>query len=187
MGWRQAGLGVLLMLAPGINAGFAADSAALEQRAREQYMDGLYGAADESVRAAINAAHPEDFNRLILLQGLIASRLAADGANAADGRAILSMAVEHSRDGAWPRPVIDYLLGFKQLQQVANAIRGAGISNEGKLARLCELSFYAGAFAINDGDRGFAQRLLDKAEESCAADDPYRLLTVIERERLAMP
>lgn len=187
MGWRIR-LGLLLAVLAVPDAALAGDdSAGLEAQAREQYMDGLYGAADESIRAAITSGHPEDFNRLILLQALIASRLAADGENAADGRAILSMAVEHSRDGAWPRPVIDYLLGLKKLQQVANAISGSGVSGAAKLARLCELSFFAGAFAINDGQRAFAARLLARADEACSGDSPYRLLTAIERERLALP
>lgn len=178
---------VILMAVLGVKPAPAQEAEALEQKAREQYMDGLYGAADESIRAAIAAAHPEEFNRLILFQGLIASRMAADGENAADGRAIIAMAVEHSKDGAWPRPVIDYLLGSKKLQQVANGISGSGISSDGKKARLCELSFYAGAFAGNDGEKSFAARLLDKADEACAEGSPYRLLVALERERLELP
>lgn len=186
MGWLR--FGIILLLGAGVAAPASADeSADLERKAREQYMDGLYGAADESIRAAIENGHPEDYNRLILFQGLIASRMAADGENAADGRAIIGMAVEHSPDGAWPRPIIDYLLGAKQLQQVANAISGSGISNDAKKERLCELSFYAGAFAGNDGARSFAARLLDKADEACPEDSPFRLLTAIERERLELP
>lgn len=184
---RRAITAVILSAAIACGEANAQDSLALETKAREQYMDGLYGAADESIRAAIATAHPEDFNRLILFQGLIASRMAADGENAADGRAIISMAVEHSKDGAWPRPVIDYLLGSKKLQQVANAIASSGISGDGKKARLCELSFFAGAFAGNDGERDFAGRLLDKAEEACADGSPYRLLVTLERERLELP
>lgn len=183
-GWR---IGLWALIAFAVSGPAVAQEAEpLEQKAREQYMDGLYGAADESVRAAIAVANPEDFNRLILFQGLIASRMAADGENAADGRAIIGMAVAHSQDGAWPRPVIDYLLGTKQLQQVANAISGSGVSNDAKKARLCELSFYAGAFAGNDGERGFAARLFEKADEACAEGSPFRLLLAIERERLEL-
>ena len=178
---------VVLVAVLGAPPAFAQEAELLETKAREQYMDGLYGAADESIRAAIATAHPEEFNRLILFQGLIASRMAADGQNAADGRAIIAMAVEHSKDGAWPRPVIDYLLGAKKLQQVANGISGSGISPDGKMARLCELSFYAGAFAGNDGEKAFAARLLDKADQACAETSPYRLLISLERERLELP
>lgn len=186
MAWSRLGL-VLLLGAALAGESLADDSADFERKAREQYMDGLYGAADESIRAAIENGHPEDYNRLILFQGLIASRMAADGENAADGRAIIGMAVEHSPDAAWPRPIIDYLLGAKQLQQVANAISGSGISNDAKKQRLCELSFYAGAFAGNDGQRQFAARLLEKADAACAEDSPYRLLMALERERLELP
>lgn len=194
MGWDRSFIGLFLGIGLTVEIVLAEtpalavdDSITFEQKAREQYMDGLYGAADESIRAAIENGHPEDYNRFILFQGLIASRMAADGQNAADGRAIIGMAVEHSPDGAWPRPVIDYLLGDKKLQAVANAIAGSGISNEAKMARLCELSFYAGAFAGNDGERIFAARLLDKADETCSEDSPYRLLTALERERLEIP
>lgn len=176
----------LLLALSGAGGALAQDRelAALEAEAREQYLGGLYGAADESIRIAIGAANPEDFNRLILFQGLIASRLAADGENAADGRAIIGMAVEHSRDGSWPRPVIDYLLGAKGLQNVANAIRISGVSNAAKEQRLCELSFYAGAFAVNDGEQAFASRLLDKALATCPANHPLRPLVESERGRL---
>lgn len=185
MRWGFAAVIAIVLLGEG--TAIAQEAEALETKAREQYMDGLYGAADESVRAAIATAHPEEFNRLILLQGLIASRMAADGENAADGRAIIAMAVEHSKDGAWPRPVIDYLLGTKQLQQVANGISGSGISPDGKMARLCELSFYAGAFAGNDGEKAFAARLFDKADQACGEGSPYRMLVALERERLELP
>ncbi|WP_374375484.1 hypothetical protein [Dongia sp.] len=185
MGWsRDLAAGISLVLMAG--AAMAQDLAILERTAQEQYMDGLYGAADESIRAAITSANPEDFNRLILFQGLIASRMAGDGGNAADGRALLGMAVGDSQDGSWPRPVIDYLLGLKELQQVANAIRHAGISSEAKKARLCELSFYAAAFAVNDGEKRFAVALLDKADETCAEDATYRALAASERERLEL-
>jgi hypothetical protein len=191
MGWsRDLAARLWLALISGgallVQVAWAQDVASLERAAHEQYMDGLYGAADESIRAAIAASNPEDFNRLILFQGLIASRMAADGENAADGRALLGMAVGDSQDGSWPRPVIDYLLGAKALQDVANAIRDAGISDEAKRARLCQLSFYAGAFAVNDGLKRFAVALLDKADEACAEDDSYRALTGAERDRLEL-
>ncbi len=50
--------------------------------------------------------------RLVLLQGLIATRMGADG------RSLLGAGIAAHESNAWPSPVIAYLLEERKLQQV---------------------------------------------------------------------
>lgn len=157
----------------------AATVADLERAAQNAFVAGQYGAADESIRAAIGLAAPDDFNRLALLQGLIATRMGSDG------RSLLGAAVAAHDNAAWPRPVIGYLLGERHLQQVADDERRSGANVLVKRQHICELSFYAGAFALADDDRRFATLLFEKAVKVCDRDSPFRVLTDAEIATLA--
>lgn len=143
----------------------------LERIAQSAFAAGQYGPADESIRAAIGLATPEDFNRLALFQGLIATRMGSDG------RSLLGAAVAAHDNAAWPRPVISYLLGERSLQQVADDERNSGANVLVKRQHICELSFYAGAFALADEERRFGKLLLEKAAKVCDRDSPFRVLT----------
>jgi hypothetical protein len=155
--------------------------AGLEQQAMTDFVGGQYGAADEKVRAAIGLADNEEFNRLALLQGLIATRMGGDG------RSLLGAAIGAHESSAWPRPIITYLLGEHSLQQVADNVRRSGDTMLVKQRHICELSFYAGAFALGDGEQRFARQLFEKALAVCDRTDPLLALTTAEIATLQAP
>ena len=157
----------------------APTAAGLERQAQGAFIAGKYGAADENIRAAIGLAGTEDFNRLALLQGLIATRLGSDG------RSLLAAAVAAHDNSTWPRPVIGYLLGERKLQQVADDERRSGNNALVKRRHICELSFYAGAFARADAAYRFAELLFKKAITACDRDSPIRAMTDAEMAALA--
>jgi hypothetical protein len=177
--WRGLILaGIVLWLVPVARADDAPSIATLEQQATEAMIAGEYGAADEKIRAAIALADNDTFMRLALLQGLIATHMGGDG------RSLMGAAMAAHQSNAWPRPVIGYLLGERKLQQVADGVRLSGLPYEQKLLRICQLSFYAGAFAASDGEARFAAKLLKKAAETCGSDPTLLALTVAEQAKL---
>lgn len=152
---------------------------ALESAAMTDFAAGQFGPADEKIRAAIALADNDSFNRLALLQGLIAARMGSDG------RSLMGAAIAAHESNAWPRPVIAYLLGERQLQQVADEVRRSGNAFDVKRQQICELTFYAGAFAASDGERRFAKQLLEKAATTCGGDGRLQALTTAELGSLA--
>jgi hypothetical protein len=167
--------GLLPVFVPGpTRAEEAPAIAALEREAMASLVAGQYGVADEKIRAAIALADEESFNRLALLQGLIALRLGSDG------RSLMGAAIAAHESNAWPRPVIAYLLGERKLQEVADGIRRSGHPFEVKRQQICELSFYAGAFAASDGETRFARQLFQKAIGACDRGSPVGAMTVAE-------
>nr|WP_298682119.1 hypothetical protein [uncultured Dongia sp.] len=179
----QAATTLVLLLAVAAPAG-AEDPltvAGLERQAVADFVAGQYGAADEKIRAAIGLADNEEFNRLALLQGLIATRMGGDG------RSLLGAAIGAHESTAWPRPIITYLLGERSLQQVADEVRRSGDTMLVKQQHICELSFYAGAFALADGEQRFARQLFDKALAVCDRADPALALTMAEVATLKAP
>ncbi len=171
--------GVALWLTTAAHADDASSVAQLEKQAIEQVVAGEYGAADEKIRAAIVLADNDTFMRLALLQGLIATYMGGDG------RSLMGAALAAHQSNAWPRPVIAYLLGERKLQQVADGIRISGVPLEEKTRRVCQLSFYAGAFAASDGETPFARKLLAKAAETCSNDPALAALTAAEQAKLS--
>jgi len=151
----------------------------LEAAARADFIAGLYGPADEKIRAAIALATNDDFNRLALLQGLIATRMGSDG------RSLLGAATGAHESHEWPRPIIAYLLGEQKLQEVADGERHSGNNAEIQRQHICELSFYAGAFAAADGQAKFARALFEKATKTCNRDDPIQAMTKAEMALMA--
>ena len=147
----------------------------LEKQAVDELIAGEYGPADEKIRAAIALADNDTFMRLALLQGLITTRMGSDG------RSLMGAAVAAHQSSAWPRPIIGYLLGERKLQQVADSVRVTGLSSEEKQRRICELSFYAGAFAASDGEKRFAGKLLAKAADTCETGSALATLTMAEQ------
>jgi hypothetical protein len=168
----------MLCLGGGAWAEDAKSVAALEKEAVADLIAGRYGPADEKVRAAIALADNDTFMHLALLQGFIAMRMGSDG------RSLMGAAMAAHQSSAWPRPVIGYLLGERKLQQVADGVRLSGLSTDEKRLRICELSFYAGAFAATDGERRFAEKLLAKAADTCAVDGALAALTTAEQAAL---
>ena len=152
--------------------------AVLEAGAVDDFIDGHYGPADEKIRAAIALADNDTFMRLALLQGLIATRMGGDG------RSLMGAAMAAHQSNAWPRPVIGYLLGERKLQQVADGVRMSGLQIEEKRRRICELTFFAGAFAASDGEKRFADKLLAKADDTCETGSAFATLTTAERTAL---
>lgn len=152
--------------------------AMLEKQAVDEMIAGEYGPADEKIRAAIALADNDTFMRLALLQGLIATQMGGDG------RSLMGAAMAAHQSNAWPRPVIGYLLGERKLQQVADGVRQSGQPIEEKQRRICELSFFAGAFAASDGEARFAGKLLKKAAETCGNDPALMALTAAEQAKL---
>jgi hypothetical protein len=138
-------------------------------------------AGAEKIRAAIGLADNEEFTRLALLQSLIATRMGGDG------RSLLGAAIGAHESTAWPRPIITYLLGDHSLQQVADDVRRTGDTMLVKQQHICELSFYAGAFALADGKQRFAQQLFEKALAVCDRADPLLTLTTAEVATLKAP
>ncbi len=171
--------GILSCTGIAASADDAASVAALEKQVMAALVAGEYGPADEKLRAAIMRADNDTFMRLALLQGLIAMRMGGDG------RSLMGAAMAAHQSSAWPRPVIGYLLGERKLQQVADSVRLSGLPIAEKQRRICELSFYAGAFAASDGEKHFAQKLLEKAAETCGADVSLAVLTAKERAALS--
>lgn len=151
----------------------------LEAAAQADFIAGQYGLADENIRAAIALATNDDFNRLALLQGLIATRMGSDG------RSLLGAATGAHESHEWPRPIIAYLLGEQKLQEVADGERHSGNNAEIQRQHICELAFYAGAFAAADGQAKFAQALLEKASKTCNRDDPVQAMTKAEMALMA--
>ncbi|WP_374384423.1 hypothetical protein [Dongia sp.] len=174
LGLIAGGLLVTFLLAQPAAAEDAKAVADLEQAAVNGLLAGEYGAADEKIRAAIAIADNDSFNRLALLQGLIAQRMGGDG------RSLMGAAIAAHESNAWPRPVIAYLLGARKLQDVADEIRRSGNMFEVKRQQICELSFYAGTFAAADDERKFAQRLIDKAVQACDPGTPLATLAQAE-------
>lgn len=158
----------------------ASSIAVLEKQAIDAFLKKQYGLADEKIRAAISSADNDTFMRLALLQGLIATHMGGDG------RRLMGAALAAHQSSAWPQPIIAYLLGDRKLQQVADNIRFSGISREEKQRRVCELSFFAGAFAARDGHATFAEKLFDKAETTCGVSPTFLALTSAERT-LSLP
>lgn len=153
--------------------------AGLEAAAQIDFVAGDYGPADEKIRAAIALAKNDDFNRLALLQGLIATRMGGDG------RSLMGAATGAHDSHEWPRPIIAYLLGERKLQQVADEEQRSGNNAEIQRQHICELSFYAGAFALADGQAKFAQALFEKATKTCNRDDPIQAMTKAELAAIA--
>ena len=177
---QAAAFACLLMLPmASARAEDTAKIAALESAAMTDFAAAQFGPADEKIRAAIALADNESFNRLALLQGLIAQRMGSDG------RSLMGAAIAAHESNAWPRPVIAYLLGERQLQQVADEVRRSGNAYDVKRQQICELSFYAGAFAASDGEKRFAKLLLEKAAATCGSDGRLQALTSAELGSLA--
>jgi hypothetical protein len=174
-------LALLLAAAGPVRAEDPLTVAGLEREAMADFVAGQFGAADEKIRAAIGLADNEEFNRLALLQGLIATRMGGDG------RSLLGAAIGAHESTAWPRPIITYLLGEQSLQQVADSVRRSGDTMLVKQQHICELSFYAGAFALGDGEQRFARQLFDKALDVCDRADPLLALTLAEVATLKAP
>ncbi len=183
MGFRLLVSLLLLSLLGGLSLPASADDAGkvaeLEKAATADIAAGAYGPADEKIRAAIALADNESFNRLALLQGLVALKMGGDG------RSLMGAAIAAHQSNAWPRPVIAYLLEERKLQQVADEIGRSGNSFETKRQQICELSFYAGVFTASDGERKFAKRLLDKALSACDPGSPLEAMTNAELAALA--
>jgi hypothetical protein len=182
--FRRAGVAAVfacLLALPlaSLRAEDGAKIAALENEAMTDFAAGQYGPADEKIRAAIALADNDSFNRLALLQGLIAARMGSDG------RSLMGAAIAAHESNAWPRPVIAYLLGERPLQQVADEVRRSGNAFDIKRQQVCELSFYAGAFAASDGEKRFAKLLLEKAAATCGSDGRLQALTAAELGSLA--
>lgn len=179
-GCRLLLAGAALWLATAsVRADDAPSVATLEKQAVDAMIAGEYGAADEKIRAAIALADNDTFMRLVLLQGLIAQQMGGDG------RSLMGAAMAAHQSNAWPRPVIGYLLGERKLQQVADAVRLSGNAHDVKRQRICELSFYAGAFAARDGETRFAKQLLEKAAATCGGEGPLQALVTAELGSLA--
>lgn len=170
--------GVVLCTAALARAEDAPSVALLEKQAVDELIAGEYGPADEKIRAAIALADNDTFMRLALLQGLIATRMGSDG------RSLMGAAMAAHQSNAWPRPVIGYLLGERKLQQVADGVRMSGLQIEEKRRRICELTFFAGAFAASDGEKRFADKLLAKADDTCETGSAFATLTTAERTAL---
>lgn len=183
---RGRGVGLILacVLAIGIAPAGAEDVQkidTLESAAMTDLVAGRYGAADENIRAAIALADNDTFNRLALLQGLIAARMGSDG------RSLMGAAIAAHESSAWPRPIIAYLLGERKLQEVADEVRRSGNSLDIKRRQICELSFFAGAFAASDGETRFAKRLLDKAAAICARESQLQAMAIAELAAFTAP
>ena len=172
---------LFLLLSPEVVAEEPLTVASLEQGAMADVVAGQYGPADEKIRAALGLADNEEFNRRALLQVLIATHMGTDG------RSLLGAAIGAHESAAWPRPIITYLLGERSLQQVADGVRRSGDNMQVKQRQICELSFYAGAFALADGEKRFAGQLFDKALKTCDRADPVYALTVAEVATIAAP
>ena len=97
-----------------------------------------------------------------------------------DGRSLMGAAIAAHESNAWPGPIIAYLLGARKLQDVADEIRRSGNMFEVKRQQICELSFYAGAFAAADSERTFARRLIAKAISACDPGTPLASLAQAE-------
>ncbi|WP_374654433.1 hypothetical protein [Dongia sp.] len=181
LGGVHAGAAFLLALAfvPRAQAEEPRAIAALERDAMASFVAGQYGPADENIRAAIALADNDSFNRLALLQGLIAARMGSDG------RSLMGAAIAAHESNAWPRPVIAYLLGERKLQQVADEIRRSGNPFDIKRQQICELSFYAGAFAVSDGEARFGRQLLEKAGGACDRNSPLLPMAAAELAALS--
>lgn len=178
--WALRGVTLAMLFGPAIvRAEEPPTLSSLEAAAQADFIAGLYGPADEKIRAAIAMASNDQFNRLALLQGLIATRMGGDG------RSLLGAATGAHESNEWPRPIIAYLLGERKLQQVADEERHSGNNAEILRQHICELSFYAGAFAAADGQAKFAQALFEKATKTCNRDDPIQAMTRAEMAILA--
>ncbi|MBI2255172.1 MAG: hypothetical protein HYU58_11180 [Proteobacteria bacterium] len=171
-------LATALWLATAAEADDAQSVSALEKQAVADLAAGHYGPADEKIRAAIALADNDTFIRLALLQGFVAMRMGSDG------RSLMGAAMAAHQSNAWPRPIIGYLLGEQKLQQVADGVQRAGLSHDEKRQRICELSFYAGAFAASDGEKRFAGKLLEKAAGICETGSAFATLTTAEEAAL---
>jgi len=80
---------------------------------------------------------------------------------------LISNATKFNRDGEWPSPIIDLLLGRTTMDKVLEKID----TDEPKLSdERCEANFYIGEWLLVKGDLPGARKRLEYAAEKCRKD-----------------
>jgi predicted aspartyl protease/tetratricopeptide (TPR) repeat protein len=116
--------------------------------------------AAENDFAALLAIRPSGFDSIWL--SLSRSR------RGLDGNAILEQGVAKLKDGQWPAPILQYLLG--RLDGEALIAATANVDENKWKSQQCEARFYMAARLITVGQNSAARPLLEKARDECPRD-----------------
>jgi len=82
-----------------------------------------------------------------------------------DGNAVLEQGVAKLKDGEWPAPVLQHLLG--RLDGEALIAATATVDENKRKSQECEARFYIAARLITAGQNSAARPLLEKARDEC--------------------
>src|SRR6266446_348708 len=113
--------------------------------------------AAESDFATLLAIRPSGFDSIWL--SLSRSR------RGLDGNAVLERGVAKLKDGEWPAPILQYLLG--RLDGEALMAATANVDDSKRKSQECEARFYTAARLIAVGRNSAARPLLEKARDEC--------------------
>jgi lipoprotein NlpI len=131
----------------------------VRSRGRLHFYAGRFDAAESDFTAAI-ARRPDAFGSIWLSMSRVRRGL--------DGKPALEQALERLKDGDWPAPVMQYLMG--RLDREALMAAAARGDDKKKKGQLCEVRFYVAANLIAAGQGGAARPLLEQARDECPTD-----------------
>jgi tetratricopeptide (TPR) repeat protein len=130
--------------------------AALRGRGRHLFYAGRFEAAENDF-AAVLALRPSGFDSIWLSFSRTRRGL--------DGSAVLERGAANLKEGEWPAPVLQYLLGRLDLEALSASMASPDASK--RKGQECEGRFYMAARFIADGQAGAARPLLEKARDEC--------------------
>ena len=148
------------------------DTGALRTRGRYLYLQGKYAAAEEDFKAVL-AIRPDAFDSIWL-------HLARARQGGGEPRA-LEDGLGQLKDGEWPAPVMQYLLGRidgEALMKIASA------DEKARKGRECEARFYWAERSLIAGKNDEARPLLESARDACPLDFIEHDSALIELDRM---
>jgi len=129
---------------------------ALQSRGHHLFYASRFEAAENDF-ATLLAIRPSGFDSIWL--SLSRSR------RGLDGNAALEQGVAKLKDGEWPAPILQYLLG--RLDTEALIAATANVDENKRKSQQCEARFYMAARLIAVGRNSAARPLLEKARDEC--------------------
>jgi predicted aspartyl protease/tetratricopeptide (TPR) repeat protein len=129
---------------------------ALQSRGQHLFYASRFEAAENDF-ATLLAIRPSGFDSIWL--SLSRSR------RGLDGNAALEQGVAKLKDGEWPAPILQYLLG--RLDTEALIAATANVDENKRKSQQCEARFYMAARLIAVGRNSAARPLLEKARDEC--------------------
>ena len=130
---------------------------ALQGRGRHLFYAGRFEAAENDF-ASLLAVRPSGFDSIWLHLSRARRGL--------DGNAVLEQSLARLKNGEWPAPILQYLLGRLDGEALI-AAAAASVEEKERKSQECEARFYSAARLIAANENSKARPLLEKARDEC--------------------